>query len=145
MPRVEFESDTLEELVRMARRWVAGFPEFGADETASQPPVAESLEEVLARIKSPASLQFLREVAGATLAGEALAVDDELRRRCGLPSGRNFVGVQGVANRTMRARAGRDLVSWDPDARGYRMSSTDAEAVVDTLGSTRDGSGRTPQ
>ncbi len=139
MPRVEFESESIEELVRMAQRWVAGFPEFGADETASQPPVIENLEEVLARIKSPASLQFLREVAGATLAGEALAVDDELRRRCGLPPARNFVGVQGVANRTMRARAGRDLVTWDPDARGYGMSPEDAHTVLDTLGPTGDG------
>lgn len=134
MPRVTFESDELEEVVRMAQRWVAAYPEFVADETSPQPPVVESLEEVLARIKSPASLQFLREVAGATLAGEVLVVDDELRRRCGLPPERNFVGVQGVANRTMRRRAHRDLVKWDPVTGGYRMSDDDARIVDDCLG-----------
>ena len=63
MPRVEFESDTLEELVRMAQRWVAGYPEGAADRAASQEPPPETLEDVLRRIKSAASQHFLRAVA----------------------------------------------------------------------------------
>ena len=134
MPRVEFESDTIEELVRMAQRWVAAYPEGAADRAASQEPPPETLEDVLRRIKSVASRHFLRAVAARTLAGDALPIDDALRARCGLPPGGAFVGVLGVANRTMRLRAHRDLVVWDPVAGGYRMSVDDARIVVDCLG-----------
>jgi len=134
--RVEFEADTTEALVEMARRWVAAYPEFASAESGDDEPTlgAESLEDVLGRIHSPASRQFLREVAERTLAGETLVIDDALRVRCGLPPGRTFVGVLGVANRTMRQRAGRRLVIWDAAASGYRVDPDDARIVLATLG-----------
>ena len=136
MRRIEFEADTIEELVDMARRWVAAYPELASAPAPGKaaPPAQEQLSEVVARITSPASQQFLREVAACSLAGEALAVDDGLRVRCGLPPGGSCVGVLGVANRTMRRRAGRDLISWDPAARGYRMSVDDARVTAEILG-----------
>jgi len=136
MPRIEFEADTLDELVGMARRWVAAYPELAGDQAPAhaEPPVPEPLRDVLLRIASPASQQFLREVAATTLAGEALPIDDALRVRCGLPPGRPFVGVLGVANRTMRRRARRDLVNWDARAHGYRMDVDDARVIEEVLG-----------
>ncbi|MBA3688381.1 MAG: hypothetical protein H0W81_06105 [Chloroflexi bacterium] len=136
MRRIEFEADTIGELVDMARRWVAAYPELARDQVPAnpEPPALEELQDVLLRITSPASQQFLREVAAQTLAGEVLPIDDALRVRCGLPPGRTFVGVLGVANRTMRRRAGRDVVSWDSAAHGYRMSVDDARVVGETLG-----------
>jgi len=134
MRRIEFEADTIEELVDMARRWVAGYPVLAADSAAQGEPAVEELEAVLRRIKSPASLQFLREVAARSLGGEALPIDDALRARCGVPPRRPFVGVLGVANRTMRRRAGRDLVTWDPVGQGYRVSAADAHVVASVLG-----------
>lgn len=128
--RVEFEADTLEELVAMARRWAA--KEAGGAETQSGKP--EQLEDVLLRIRSPSSLHFLREVAARSLEGSALALDAAFRERLGLPAEGALVGVVGVANRTMRRRAGRDLVYSDKQGHGYRMSNKDAQAVIATLG-----------
>jgi len=139
LPRVELEADTIEELVDMVRRWVAGYPEEGADQSTDQELPPETLESVLERIKSPASRLFLREVAARTLAGETLRIDDALRARCGVLPGRPFVGVLGVANRTMRRRASRDLVTWDPVGEGYQVSFDDALVIARTLGGpTRD-------
>lgn len=132
MRRIEFAAETLEELVDMARRWVAAYPELQAA-VGAQPSGSERLEDVLARVTSSASRQFLREVAARTLAGEAL------------PRGRTLVGVLGVANRTMRRRAGRELVSWDPQAGGYRVSLDDARIIVDTLGPPTTGVAGPPQ
>ena len=135
MRRVEFEADTIEELVDMARRWVAAYPELASGPASSSiEPAPEQLEDVLARIKSPASLQFLREVAARSLVGDALPIDDSLRQRCGLAPGGSFVGVLGVANRTMRRRAGRQLVTWDPLISGYQMTPQDARKVIDAIG-----------
>ena len=136
MVRVEFEADTLEELVGMARRWVAAYPELAASEAQGDERTvgSESLEQVLGRIRSRASRQFLREIGERTLVGDALVIDDALRERCGLAPGQALVGVLGVANRTMRKRAGRDLISWDPAAGGYRVATADAQVILEAFG-----------
>jgi hypothetical protein len=137
MTRIEFEADTLEELVEMARRWVAAYPELAPAAPALsglEPPATERLADVLGRITSPASRQLLREVAACSLVGDALVVDDDLLRRCGVSGRDSFVGVLGVVNRTMRRRAHRDLLSWDPIARGYRMDPEDALVAAEVLG-----------
>ncbi len=137
MARIEFEANTLEELVEMARRWVAAFPEFathtsGPARVAS--PAPEGLADVLARITSPLSRRLLGEIAARSLVGDALVVDGGLLERLGLPNRGSFVGVLGVANRTMRRRANRDLLVWDPVAHGYRMDADDARVVLDVVG-----------
>jgi len=131
MRRITFEAKTLEELVELVQHWV------GADQhltVPAAPSAHENLEEVLARIHSSASRQFLRELAARALSDQALVIDDGLRMRGGLPPGRSFVGVLGVANRTMRRRAGRELISWDPRAGGYRVSAEDARTILATYG-----------
>ena len=41
-----------------------------------------------------------------------------------------FAGIVAGPNKVMRRVARRDLITWDADARGYRMDPTDAEIVL---------------
>jgi len=137
MARIEFEADTLQELVAMARRWVAAYPELETSDaagTGARSRAPEALSAVLARISSPVSRQLLREIAVGSQFGEPVVVDNGLLERLGVPDRGSFVGVLGVVNRTMRRRAHRQLLSWDPDAHGYRMDADDARVVLGVVG-----------
>jgi hypothetical protein len=137
MARIEFEADSLEVLVEMARRWVAAFPEFAAHDLAPDRSVSrapEGLAAVLTRISSLRTRKLISEVAARSLSGEALIVNGELLERLGVPDRGSFVGVLGVVNRTMRNRAHRDLLAWDPVVHGYRMDADDARVVIDVFG-----------
>ncbi len=138
MPRVEFEAGTLDELVEMARRWVAAYPELGFGLPDVESAGVEQLEDVLRRITSPTTRQFLREAAESSRRGDALVIDDGLRARLGRSPGDSLVGILGVANRTMRRRARRELLTWDPDVPGYRMDREDAAIVLEVLGRPTD-------
>lgn len=122
MARIEFEADTLEQLVEMARHWVAAYP------------VPEALDAVLKRITTTPSKRLLSEVAARSLEGEALVVDRQLLDRLGVADRTSLVGVLGVANRTMRRRAHRDLLTSDKVAGGYRMATEDALVVIRVFG-----------
>ena len=123
--RVVFEADTLDDLIAMARGWAGARPKGRGD----QP---EPLEDSLLRIKSQASLKFLRLVAARSLEGQAMPNDAALRRNLGLSPEGTIVGVLGLANRIARRRAGRDIVYSDQS--GHRMSEEDARVVIATLG-----------
>lgn len=142
MARIEFEADTLEQLVDMARQWVAGYAPTGPPPAAAAPPQGpqpEELPDVLTRIVSPTSRAFMRAVAERSVKGGVLVVDEELLAGLGVADEKAFVGVRGVANRTMRRRAHRDLVTWDPARHGYRMDREDALVALDVLGTDEGG------
>ena len=134
MPRIEFEADTEQELLALAWRWVMG-PRRDADG-----PVAEQadrvdlrrrqLGEVLNAVRGADSRRLLREVAELSTLDQALVLNAELAARYGKRTGTAFAGIVAGPNKVMRRIARRDLITWDADARGYRMDPADAEIVL---------------
>ncbi len=136
MPRIEFEADTEEELLALAWRWVMGpqQPRFGGGsaQTADQQDLRRrQLGQVLNAIRGTDSRRLLREVAELSTRNAALVLDADLTQRYGKRTGTAFAGIVAGPNKVMRRVARRDLISWDPDARGYRMDPADAEVVLE--------------
>jgi ATP phosphoribosyltransferase regulatory subunit HisZ len=137
VPRVEFEAETEEELLALAWRWVMGpqrQPRFvgASGQTADQEDLRRrQLGEVLNAIRGTDSRRLLREVAERSTRNAALVLDADLRQRYGKRTGTAFAGIVAGPNKVMRRVARRDLISWDPDARGYRMDPADAEIVLE--------------
>lgn len=137
MPRVEFEANTEEELIALAWRWVMG-PQRPAGVDAGSMQMADQedlrrrqLGEVLHAIRGTDSRRFVREVAERSTQSAPLVLDAGLTERYGKRTGTAFAGIVAGPNKVMRRVARRDLISWDPDARGYRMDSGDAEIVLE--------------
>ncbi len=135
MPRVEFEANTEEELLALAWRWVMG----PAREAAAGPVPDQAdrvdlrrrqLGEVLNAVRGADSRRFLREVAERSTRDEALVLNAELAARYGKRTGTAFAGIVAGPNKVMRRIGRRDLITWDADARGYRMDPADAEIVL---------------
>lgn len=140
MPRVEFEADTEEQLLALAWRWVMGPPRGPAESLADQAELADQadlrrrqLGEVLNAIRGVDSRRLLREVAELSTRDMALALDADLAARYGKRTGTAFAGIVAGPNKVMRRVARRDLITWDADARGYRMDPADAEIVLARL------------
>ena len=134
MPRIEFEADTEAELVALARRWVMG-PEsgsigVGSDQADQVELHRRQLGEALNAIRGADSRRLLREVADLSMRGAALPLNEELTARYGKRTGTAFAGIVAGPNKVMRRVARRDLVTWDADARGYRMDPADAELIL---------------
>ena len=134
MPRIEFEADTEEQLLGLAWRWVMG-PQRQADrsvtDAADQADLRQrQMGEVLNAIRGPDSRRLLREVAELSTQDAALVLDAELAARYGKSTGTAFAGIVAGPNKVMRRVARRDLVTWDSDARGYRMDPADAGIVL---------------
>ena len=143
MPRIEFEADTEQELLALAWRWVMG-PERdaggpGADQADQADLRRRQLGEVLNAIRGADSRRLLREVAELSLRNVALVLDGELAARYGKRSGTAFAGIVAGPNKVMRRIGRRDLITWDADARGYRMDPADAEIVLQRWPSTEGG------
>jgi hypothetical protein len=135
VPRIEFEAETEEQLLALAWRWVMG-PERQLDgSAATQVDRADlrrrQLGEVLNAIRGADSRRLLREVAELSAGGMALVLDADLAARYGKRTGTAFAGIVAGPNKVMRRVARRDLLTWDPDARGYRMDPADAEIVLE--------------
>ena len=137
MPRIEFEADSEEELLALAWRWVMGpqrQPAFagGSGQTADQEDLRRrQLGEVLNAIRGTDSRRLLREVAERSTRNTALVLDADLAQRYGKRTNTAFAGIVAGPNKVMRRVARRDLITWDPDARGYRMDPADAEIVLE--------------
>lgn len=136
MPRIEFEADTEEQLLMLARRWVMG-PSQSGGAAADREAAADHSElrerqlgEALNSIRGADSRRLLREVAELSLTGAALILDADLAARYDKKSNTAFAGIVAGPNKVMRRVARRDLVTWDGDARGYRMDPADAEIVL---------------
>lgn len=134
MPRIEFEADTEEELLALARRWVMG---PGTPSLRSGEEVADEAElrrrqlgEALNAIRGADSRKLLREVAELSRKGSALPLDATLAARYGKTTGTSFAGIVAGPNKVMRRIGRRDLVTWDADVRGYRMDPMDAEIIL---------------
>jgi hypothetical protein len=134
VPRVEFEAETEDQLVALAWRWVMGPPRQPGGSAPSEADQAElqrrQLGEVLNAIRGADSRRLLREVADGSTRNEALVLDANLTARYGKRTGTAFAGIVAGPNKVMRRVARRDLIIWDPDARGYRMDPADAEIVL---------------
>jgi hypothetical protein len=134
VPRIEFEADTEEELVALARRWVMGPPTQSQPSPTNQTDQADlrrrQLGEALNGIRGRDSRRLLREVAELALQDRALILDADLAARYGKTTGTAFAGIVAGPNKVMRRIARRDLVTWDADVRGYRMDPVDAEIVL---------------
>ena len=134
MPRIEFEADTEEQLLALAWRWVMGPEQKSRGAVVDVADQAElhrrQVGEALNAIRGADSRRLLREVAELSLRGEALVLDADLAARYGKRTGTAFAGIVAGPNKVMRRVARRDLVSWDADARGYRMDPADAELIV---------------
>jgi len=134
VPRIEFEADTEEQLLALARRWVMG-PQHQAgepvmDEADQAKLRRRQLGEVLNAIQGADSRRLLREVAERSTLNAALPLDADLTARYGKQTGTAFAGIVAGPNKVMRRVAHRDLISWDADVRGYRMDPADAEIVL---------------
>ena len=140
MPRIEFEADTEEELLALAWRWVMGpdrQPGTAGDRTVDQADLRRrQLGEVLNAIRGTDSRRLLREVAELSAQDAALVLDADLARRYGKSTGTAFAGIVAGPNKVMRRVARRDLITWDPDARGYRMDPADAALVLERWSSS---------
>lgn len=135
MPRISFEADTEDELVALAWRWVMGPQRSSRGSPASDADQADlrrrQLGEVLNAIRGADSRRLLREVAELSTRDGALVLDADLAARYGKRSGTAFAGIVAGPNKVMRRVARRDLITWDGDARGYRMDPADAEIVLE--------------
>jgi hypothetical protein len=134
VPRIEFEADTEEQLVGMAWRWVMGPQHQPGDPVVDEADLVDlrrkQLGEVLNAIHGTDSRRLLREVAELSNQNAALVLDADLTARYGKQSGTAFAGIVAGPNKVMRRVAHRDLITWDPDARGYRMDPADAAIVL---------------
>jgi hypothetical protein len=136
VPRIEFEAETEEQLLALAWRWVMG-PQLepgavGSEQAADQADLRRrQLGEVLNAIRGVDSRRLLREVAELSMRNAALVLDADLAARYGKRTGTAFAGIVAGPNKVMRRVARRDLISWDADARGYRMDPADAEVVLE--------------
>ena len=134
MPRIEFEADTEEELLALAWRWVMGPQRDGNSPVRNHADQADlrrrQLGEVLNGIRGADSRRFLREVAELSMQDAALVLDADLATRYGKRTGTAFAGIVAGPNKVMRRVSRRDLITWDADARGYRMDPADAEIVL---------------
>jgi len=133
VPRIEFEADTEEQLLALARRWVMGPGEAEPAvvyQAGQADPRRRQLGEALNAIRGTDSRRFLREVAELSVAGAALPLDAALAARYGKKTNTAFAGIVAGPNKVMRRVARRDVVTWDGDARGYRMDPADAEIVL---------------
>ena len=134
MPRIEFEADTEEQLLALAWRWVMGPRHQPGDPVMDEVDQADlrrkQLGEVLNAIQGADSRRLLREVAELSTRNAALALDADLTARYGKQTGTAFAGIVAGPNKVMRRVARRDLITWDADARGYRMDPADAEIVL---------------
>ena len=134
MPRIEFEADTEEGLLALAWRWVMGPARDGVGPVAEQEDRVDlrrrQLGEVLHAVRGADSRRLLREVAELSTRDEALVLNGELAARYGKQTGTAFAGIVAGPNKVMRRIARRDLITWDADARGYRMDPADAEIVL---------------
>lgn len=137
MPRIEFEAETEDELIALAWRWVMG-PQRqpglagGSVQAADQEDLRRrQLGEVLNAIRGTDSRRLLREVAEHSTRNAALVLDADLAQRYAKRTGTAFAGIVAGPNKVMRRVARRDLITWDPDARGYRMDPADAEVVLE--------------
>jgi hypothetical protein len=137
MPRVEFEATTEEELLALAWRWVMGptRPPGGDAGRGEQEDRADlhrrQLGEVLNAIRGADSRRLLHEVAELSQRDAVLVLDRDLATRYGKRTGTAFAGIVAGPNKVMRRVARRDLITWDADARGYRMDPRDAEVVLE--------------
>lgn len=134
MPRIEFEADNEEQLLALAWRWVMGPQREPGDLVRDEADQAElrrrQLGEVLNAIRGADSRRLLREVAELSTRNQALVLDADLAARYGKRTGTAFAGIVAGPNKVMRRVARRDLITWDADARGYRMDAADAEIVL---------------
>jgi hypothetical protein len=140
VPRIEFEADTEQQLVALAWRWVMGPQRRSGEPIADQVGQADQadlrrrqLGEVLNAIRGTDSRRLLREVADLSTRDAALVLDADLAARYGKRTGTAFAGIVAGPNKVMRRVARRDLITWDADARGYRMDPADAEIVLARL------------
>ncbi len=135
MPRVEFEAETEEQLVALAWRWVMGPQRTLGGPVVDQADQADlrrrQLGEVLNAIRGADSRRLLREAAELSMQDTALILDADLAARYGKRTGTAFAGIVAGPNKVMRRVARRDLITWDADARGYRMDPLDAEIVLE--------------
>ena len=133
MPRIEFEAETEEQLLALAWRWVMGpqrEPGLARDQADQAELRRRQLGEVLNAIRGADSRRLLREVAELSARDSALVLDADLAARYGKRTGTAFAGIVAGPNKVMRRVARRDLITWDADARGYRMDPADAEIVL---------------
>lgn len=134
MPRITFEADTEDELLTLAWRWVMGPQRQPRDPVPSPADHADlgrrQLGEALNAIRGADSRRLLREVAELSTREQALVLDADLAARYGKRTGTAFAGIVAGPNKVMRRIARRDLITWDADARGYRMDPADAEIIL---------------
>jgi hypothetical protein len=132
--RVEFEAETEDQLLALAWRWVMGPERQPGGQPRAEVDQADlrrrQLGEVLNAIRGTDSRRLLREVADRSTRNEALVLDATLTARYGKRTGTAFAGIVAGPNKVMRRVARRDLITWDPDARGYRMDPADAAIVL---------------
>ena len=133
MPKISFQADTQDELIEMVRRWVMGLT-VGAAPDAE--PSAEDRErevrEVMRRIRGEDSRNLVLEVAAAASHGAAVSRDAKLLTMFKKTNYTAFAGMVGGPNKLSRRIAGRDLITWDAAAGGYRIDPRDAEVIIAT-------------
>jgi hypothetical protein len=136
MPRIEFEAETLDELVEMARRWVGGAAAPGEPPRTAAPGPTGPVDfaKILGAIRGPDSRRLVGELAKRAIEGRGLTLDEELRKRYGKTTGTAFAGIVAGPNKVMRRIAGRDLILWNAEVSGYRMRPDDAKAVLEVMG-----------
>ena len=129
--QVVFEAETMEEVVAAVRQWLATAPEAGGTAAPSEAARRErEVREVLGAIRGVDSRRFVRELAQAAVKGQGLPFDAALKARYGRSTGAGFGGIVGGPNKLMRRIAGRDLITRDAWADGYRMDPADAEIIL---------------
>ncbi len=131
MPQISFQADTQDELIEMVRRWVTGLTIEAAPVVEPSPAERESdVREVMHRIRGEDSRSLVIEVAAAASRGAALPRDARLLKRFKKTNYTAFAGMVGGPNKLSRRIAGRDLITWDAAAGGYRIDPRDAEVIL---------------
>ena len=133
MPTFSFQADTQDELIEMVRRWVTGLT-VEAERIAEPSPDrrVHDVQEVMRRIRGEDSRNLVIEVAAAASRGAVVPRDAKLLRLFKKTNYTAFGGMVGGANKLMRRIGGRDLITWDAAAGGYRIDPRDAEVILAT-------------
>ena len=137
--RITFEAQTSDELLELVRAWALGSEPVSrsdaVDDSEGPGPadrIAETAprlyESLVSGVKGERSRRFLRQVAEASVKGEAVPLTQALVSEYGGSKNVAMAGIVSGANRRMKKVAGRLLIERGP--RGYAMSQEDAELVL---------------
>ena len=136
-----FTGSSMEEVARIVAAWTPAAAGGSRGTSATVSPTspadeAAAIGRVLSGVNGQKSRRLLRLLAEAGMKVEVVKLSESLVRDFGVTGGTAFAGMIGPVNRRAMAILGRPLIDYtasDPNARVWRITPSDAKAVLDAL------------